>query len=105
MHIQINTDSQVEGGFDIESGIRERVNHGLSRFSSQITRVELHVVDENSNAKGGAKDIRCTLEARVAGWDPMVVRHDAASVEQATDGAIGKMQRALDTALGKAGRR
>lgn len=105
MKIQISTDSHVEGGLDVEAEILERVQNGLSRFSSQVTRIELHVGDENSGAKGGAKDIRCTLEARVAGRDPTVVRHDAANVDQATEGAIRKMRRVLDTALGKAGRR
>ncbi len=105
MLVQVNTDSQVESSAEIDAEIAERVTKALNRFGPQITRVEVHVTDENSGAKGGDTDIRCSLEARVSGRQPVVVRHDAANVDQATDGAVKKMRSALERALGKLGRR
>jgi len=77
------------------------VRAALDRFSAQITRVELHLRDENSKGKSGPADKRCTLEVRLAGRRPMAVTHHAPTVEQAVDGASGRMQRALDSSLGR----
>ena len=105
MLVQVNTDSQVEHSAELDVDIAERVTNGLERFSDQLTRVEVHLTDENSGAKGGGTDIRCSLEARVSGRQPIVVRHDAANPDQATDGAVRKMRTALERVLGKLGRR
>jgi ribosome-associated translation inhibitor RaiA len=102
--VQVSTDSQIEGNAELEAATTDRVTRGLDRFGDQITRIEVHLTDENSGAKGGALDIRCTLEARVSGRQPVVVRHDAANVDQATDGAVRKMRTLLDRELGKLGR-
>ena len=42
------------------------VRGALDRFSEQITRVEVHLSDENSDKKFGTDDKRCLLEARLA---------------------------------------
>jgi hypothetical protein len=103
--VQFNTDDHIDGSAAAEAEIVERVSHILSHFEKHLTRVEIHLTDENSGAKGGATDIRCTLEARITGMDPVAVTHDAGHPNQAADGAARKMRSALDTALGKAGRR
>lgn len=105
MLVQFNTDIHVDGSAEVEAEIVERVTGILDRFEKHLTRLEIHLTDENSGAKGGDTDIRCTLEARITSMDPTVVTHDDATPGQAADGAARKMRRALDTALGKAGRR
>ncbi len=105
MLVQVSTDSQIEGNAELEAAIVDRVTRGLDRFGDSITRIEVHLTDENSGAKGGDLDIRCVLEARVSGRQPVVVRNDAATVDQATEGAVRKMRTVLDRELGKLGRR
>jgi ribosome-associated translation inhibitor RaiA len=73
----------------------------LERFSDQVTRVEVHLSDENSDKKSGGADIRCLLEARLAGRQPVAVTDEAATLEQAVDGAVRKMRRSLDSTLGR----
>jgi len=45
--------------------------------------------------------MRCLLEARLAGRQPVAVTDAAATVEQAVDGAVRKMRRSLDSTLGR----
>jgi ribosome-associated translation inhibitor RaiA len=81
------------------------VRHALDRFGAQITRVEVHPSDENSDKMFGAEDKRCLLEARLAGLRPISVRYQAATLEQAVDGAVEKLKRSLDSTLGRLGKR
>ena len=85
--------------------IKSEVENGLEHFSEKITRVEVHLSDENSNKKSGTKDMRCLLEARLAGLQPVTVSHKAATLEQAVEGAVDKLKRSLDSTLGRLGER
>jgi ribosome-associated translation inhibitor RaiA len=66
----------------------------LGRFSDRITRVEVHLSDQNSD-KSGQDDKRCRMEARLEGRNPTAVTHQAASLGDAVDGAADKLKRAL----------
>jgi ribosome-associated translation inhibitor RaiA len=101
MLVQINTDSNIEGRDELARRVEGRVRDALERFSDQLTRVEVHLGDENSNRKFGTDDKRCLLEARPAGLRPIAVSHQAGTMEQAVDGALDKFRRALDSAFGK----
>ena len=101
MKIQINTGSQVELSAQKMKEIEEAVTAGMERFSDKITRIELHLVDENSSAKGGPDDKRCRIEARPAGMKPTEVTHKASTIQFAVDGALDKLERALETAFEK----
>lgn len=101
MIIQVNTDRNIEGNVELLQQIETVVGNSLERFSDQITRVEIHLSDENSNKKFGTHDMRCLLEARLAGIQPMAVSHQAATIEQAVDGAVDKLMNSIDTTLGK----
>src|SRR2546421_6302473 len=59
-HLHIRSREELAG--EVESSVQS----ALSRFASQITRVEVHLSDENAQ-KGGDHDKKCTVEARVAG--------------------------------------
>ena len=100
MKIQLNSDNNIEGTNDLKGYLDETISKGLSRFEEQITRIEVHVSDENG-AKGGQKDKRCLLEARLAGLEPIAVTHQADTLHQSVTGAIDKMKAALDTRIGK----
>lgn len=105
MLIQLNTDSNIKGDDVLAQQVEAIVKNALERFSEQVTRVEVHISDENSENKFGTDDKRCLLEARLAGLQPISVSHQAATVAQAVDGAVEKMKRSLDSTLGRLGER
>jgi ribosome-associated translation inhibitor RaiA len=105
LKVQINTDSNIDGDEALDLEVEGLVRDAIDRFSDDLTRVEVHLSDENSSKKGGSTDIRCLVEGRLRGLDPIVVTHHAASVDEAVDGASRKMRDRLDTVLGKLGRR
>ena len=100
MQIQVRTDNNIEGSVQLISGIEAELMESLGRFGNPITRVEVHLRDVN-RPKSAGDDKICLLEARLAGRQPMVVSHEAASLRQAIDGATDKLERALDKLLGR----
>lgn len=104
MQIQVNTDKNISGDESLANTVEEVLNRVLERFANQITRLEVHLSDEDSATKSGVADKRCLLEARLAGRDPTSVSDVALSVEQAVTGAAHKMVRLLETDLGKLGK-
>ena len=100
MQSQLNTDRHISADDKLASQIETALEGALHRFSDQVTRVEVHLSDVNSD-KGGDDDKRCVLEARLAGLRPVAVSHQAASIQQAIDGAAQKLERSLDSTLGK----
>jgi hypothetical protein len=102
VQIQINTDNTIDGNQDVKVEVLEIVEHHLNRFADRVTRVEVHLSDVN--AQKGGKDIRCVIEVRVGGLQPLTVDDLADDLVRATRGAAGKMVRTLETRLGKLGR-
>lgn len=100
MQIQINTDHNLQGHESPADSVRTTVENALKRFSTNITRVEVHLGDENGN-KHGHDDKRCMMEARLEGHQPIAVTHHAATHAQAIDGAAAKMIRRLEHTLGR----
>ncbi len=100
MQIQFNTDNNIAGKDRLKESISETLADALSRFNDKITRLEVHLSDENGQ-KSGQKDKRCMLEARVEKLKPIAVTADAGSIDQAVDTATDKLIAALNTALGK----
>ena len=82
MQVQINTAHNIEGREALTAHFRGVVESALDRFSDRITRVEVHLSDENGQ-KHGADDKRCMIEARLEGHQPLAVKHHAAMLEQA----------------------
>ena len=98
MRIQINTSSNIKGREKVAAYVRGVVDSGLSRFSRRVTQVEVYLSDENGR-NGGQDDKRCMMEARLAGRQPTAVAHEAATLDQAIDGAIDRLKRSLESAL------
>lgn len=101
MHIQVNTDKNISGHETLIRNIEETLNHILARFAGQITRLEVHLSDENSTSKSDVIDKRCLLEARLAGRELTSVSDIALSVDQAVRGAAHKMVSLLESEIGK----
>lgn len=69
------------------------VESTLGHLAEHVTRVEVHLSDENS-AKGG-HDKRCLMEARLERHHPIAVSDDAETSHQAIAGAAEKLKQAL----------
>jgi ribosome-associated translation inhibitor RaiA len=100
MQIQFNTDKNVSGSEELIASTTSLISEELSRFSQQITRVEVHLSDEDGN-KNGLNDKRCLLEARLAGMKPIAVTNHANTHEQAVNGAIDKLKTSLEKITGR----
>lgn len=100
MKIQINTDNHIDGSATLSAHISATLEHALQRFSEQVTRLEVHLSDENGD-KNGQHDQQCMLEARLKGLQPVAVTAVAATQEQAVHGAAQKMVHLLDSTLGR----
>ena len=101
MQVQINTDRNVEGHEALAAQVSGVVESVLSRLSDHLTRVEIHLSDENSAKKGSTNDMRCMMEARLEGRQPIAVSYQAATLDQAVDGAAEKLTRMIQTTLGR----
>lgn len=100
MNIQINTDDNIAGGAELEGLTKAAVEASLGHLAEQVTRVEVHLRDENST-KGGSADKRCLLEARLEGHQPLAVTAAAGNVAQAIESAAVKLKRSLIHTLGR----
>ena len=100
MKIQINTDNNISGNESRNAPLISLLSEGLSRFSNQLTRLEVHLSDEDGN-KEGLNDIRCLLEARLEGRPPVAVTHQANTRELAVKGAMEKLNTTLTSSLGR----
>ena len=100
MQIQFNTDNNISGTDQLKEKLIAILTDSLSRFSDRITRLEVHLSDENGKKTVG-NDKRCMLEARVENLKPIAVTSDAKNIEQAVNTAAEKLSAALNTSLGK----
>ncbi len=98
MMIQINTDKTIEWDQRSSEHFSGLIKEELDRFSDHITRVEVHISDENGSKKG-PDDIRCLMEVRVEGRQPIVGIDQSGTVEQAISGSIDKVKASLKSIL------
>ena len=100
MLVQIHTDPNIRSSQELTAQVEALVTSTLERFSDRISRVQVHLGDENGS-KGGNNDKRCMMEARLDGRPPIAVTQQAATLDQAMDGAAEKLERSIDSMLGR----
>ena len=100
MQIQINSDKNIVVNAELTRLIEAELNRLLDRFESEVTRLEVHLSDENAG-KSGPRDKRCLPEARPKSRPPLTVTNESGDVQTAVSGAAGKMQRLLETTFGR----
>ncbi len=100
MKIQFNTENFVSGGEEFREELTSMISDKLKRFNKYVSRLEVHLSDENST-KSGPKDKRCLIEARMEGKQPVAVTGQAETYIEATAIATGKVKAALDSMIGK----
>jgi ribosome-associated translation inhibitor RaiA len=95
MKIQINTGHDVNGREEMIRLTEAIVESTLGHLAEHISRVEVHLSDENSK-KGGDHDKRCMMEARLEGHQPISVSSEARTIGQAIGSAADKLKSALN---------
>lgn len=100
MQIQVNSDNHIQSSIRLEEWVRTTIESTLERYEEDLTRVEVHLRDENGD-KPGPHDLRCQLEARPKGHQPISVTHKAESLELAIEGAAAKLENSLEHLFGR----
>lgn len=99
MQIQVRTDHNIDGHEKLSAWVQGVIEQGLATANGRITRVEVHLTDENAGKKNGTADMRCVMEAHVAGRPPVVVTENADTIHVAVTAAVGKLDRLIDHTL------
>lgn len=99
MKIQFNTDRNISGNERLEAYVNSLITNDLDRFKDYITRIEVHLSDENGG-KTGQNDKRCMLEARIENKQPIAVTSQSSTVEAALSEALDKLKASLETIIG-----
>lgn len=93
MHVEVSTNRPTAAAEQAEW--QKLVETRLNRFSSRLTRCEVHVNIVGTNAE-------CRLEARPAGRDPVAVSATTTAAATSVRDAAAKLSHMLDTLFGKA---
>jgi len=101
MQIQIRTDHNIEGDEALADYVSNVIKDALSRFSDRITSVDVHLSNQNSEQQDGNDSLRCMIEARLEGHQPLAVTEQSATLYQAVDSAADKMTHLIDHTLGR----
>jgi len=94
MLIQVNY-GDVERSDAIDEFVHDKVTKELGHLADKLTRVEVHLRDDNSSAKSSSNDKRCTMEARPAGRKPLTVEHAGDDLYTVIAESAGKLSRAV----------
>lgn len=94
MLVQINTDKNIEGHKRMNDFFEEEIRKDLGRFDELVTRVEVHLEDENGN-KAGKDDKKCVIEAKIGNKNPIAVTSHSEAPEKAFYDALHKIKRTL----------
>ena len=100
MTIQFNSDKSLVIHPEYESTLSGMLTTELNRYDEFITRLEVHLSDENGN-KDGLNDKRCLLEARLKGRQPIAVTDEANTYDLAVSGATEKLKSSLVKITGR----
>lgn len=100
MKIQINTDKSLSVHEAYRNKLEALLTEDLDRFREHITRLEVHLSDENG-VKHALEDKRCLIEARIEGRQPIAVSDVANTHDQAVSGAIHKLKSSLVSTFGR----
>jgi ribosome-associated translation inhibitor RaiA len=100
MQVQVHTDNHVNGSAGLTAHVESVVTDAMQRFGHRVTRVEVHLGDENSHKKSD-NDKRCSMEARPSGMAPIAVTSMASTINEAIDAATDKLVKSLQKTFDK----
>jgi ribosome-associated translation inhibitor RaiA len=100
LQVLVNTDANISGNEALEARVTAAVVSAVSSFTAQLTRIEVHLSDENG-PKAGEGDIRCMMEAHLEGHQPLAVTEHATTVDEAVDAAAEALAKVIEHTLGR----
>jgi putative sigma-54 modulation protein len=93
----MTTDIHLSSGIDDTPELREhierRLGFALGRFGDKVTRVSVHLVDQNG-PKGGV-DIRCKIQVHLHPHGTLLIEQDEANPEHAVEVASIRLGQAI----------
>lgn len=95
MQIQIHRDNHIKSNPEQSRDFESVLKGTLDRFADRITRIEMHLSDQNGQQKSGADDKKCVLEARLAGLQPITTTAQSSTIELAVHSAADKLEKAI----------
>ena len=101
MQVKVHTDHNIKGHEALADPVSSVVEDALSRVSDRITHVDIHLSNQNSDREDGNDSLRCMVETHLEGRQPIAVTHQAATLDQAVDGAANKLTHLIDHTLGR----
>ena len=104
MQVQFNSGHHIEGTADVAARIEAQLRDRLERFVDRLSRLEIHVRDENGSKSHG-EDKSCMIEARIEGDKPISVTAHADTVDAAASQAGSKLAKMLERHFSKLGDR
>jgi ribosome-associated translation inhibitor RaiA len=98
MQVHVSTDNHIAGPERLANYVTSVVEDSLEHFQQRITRVDVHLSDQNGH-KPGADDKRCVMEVRLGGHKPIATSHRGGSVDEAITATVEKLRRAVGNTL------
>ena len=100
MEVNVNTDNTIQRHSGLDERVRTLVEESIGRFGDHVRRVDVHLSNENKEKHEDGSNY-CMMEALVSGYAPVVVHAHAENLQQSITSAVGKLKRALDSAIGR----
>ena len=100
LQIQVNTDDNVEGRDALARLVEAEVDATLGRFGGRLTRMEVHLSDENAG-RAGRPCQALPDGGPLTGRQPVAFTHQAATLDEAYSGAAAKLRNLLESAFGR----
>ncbi|KQY14248.1 ribosomal subunit interface protein [Massilia sp. Root133] len=100
MEVNVNTDNTIQRHSGLDERVRTMVEEAIGRFGDHVRRVDVHLSNENKEKHEDGSNY-CMMEALVSGYAPVVVHAHAENLQQSITSAVGKLKRALDSAIGR----
>ncbi len=100
MHIEISYQN-IDHSDAVDDHVTTHLQDRLARFAERLTRVEVHLGDDNAH-KAGPNDKRCMIEARAAHHEPLIAEAHHGDLYAAINEATNKIMRVLDKKFSKA---
>jgi hypothetical protein len=100
MHVQITHNEDVSADAALYDRIEGELRQHLGRFERELTTVQVNLMDMNAGREGGS-DKRVSLEGRPTSHQPVAVKGEGGTFEDAARVAAKTLERRLDSVLGK----
>ena len=100
MQVLITSDTSLSADAQLVELVSDRVASALAEVAAHITHAEVHLSDEQA-ATEGARELRCLIEASLRGRQPMLVIHQAASMDSAVASALRNLLKVIDSAFAR----